>query len=260
MSPVISCQNVSVRRGRATLLDSLTWETNAAEKWVILGPNGAGKTTLLQVCAALMHPTSGTVALMDETLGSVDVFELRSRIGFSSAAMADRLPIDESVENVVLTASYAVTGRWRERYDLGDEVRATILLRQLGMESYARRTFGTLSEGERKRVQIARALMPDPELLLLDEPAAGLDLAGREDLLARLTTIANDPYAPSIVMVTHHVEEIPVGFTHALVLRNGRALAQGPIESVVTNETLSAAFGIAIHVERSGGRWFARAR
>lgn len=258
--PVIRCEAVTLRRGRSTLLDSVSWQTFAGQRWVILGPNGAGKTTLLQIVAALMHPTKGSVELLGTTLGQVDVFEVRSRIGLSSAAMADRLPMDESVENVVLTAAYAVTGRWRERYDISDEVRCSILLRQMGIESYANRTFGTLSEGERKRVQIARALMPDPELLLLDEPAAGLDLAGREDLLARLTDISNDPYAPSMVMVTHHLEEIPQGFTHALLLRDGKVVAQGMVDEVLTNETLSATFGIPIHVDKIDGRWFARAR
>ena len=260
VEPVIACDDVTLRRGRATLLENLTWHTWPGQRWVILGPNGAGKTTLLQMCAALMHPTSGSVQLLGEKLGQVDVFEVRSRIGFSSAAMADRLPMDESVENVVLTASYAVTGRWRERYDIGDETRAAILLRHMGIEAYANRTFGTLSEGERKRVQIARALMPDPELLLLDEPAAGLDLAGREDLLARLTDISHDPYAPAMVMVTHHLEEIPVGFTHALLLRNGKKVLAGPVDQVLTNESLSATFGIPIQIDKIDGRWFARAK
>jgi iron complex transport system ATP-binding protein len=257
---VISLQNVTVRRGASTLLDNITWTTREGERWAVLGPNGAGKTTLLQLCAALMHPSSGTVSLMDATMGAVDVFDLRSRIGFSSAAMADRIPADETVQDVVLTAAYAVTGRWRERYDLGDKARVAILLRQLGMEGYAKRTFGTLSEGERKRVQIARALMPDPEVLLLDEPAAGLDLAGREDLLSRITDISHDPYAPAMVLVTHHLEEIPSGFTHALLLRAGNVVAQGPIESVLDSSTASAAFGLALTVERLDGRWFARAR
>lgn len=258
--PVIRCDRVTLRRGRSTLLDAVSWHTFPGQRWVILGPNGAGKTTLLQIVAALMHPTQGSVELLGTTLGQVDVFEVRSRIGFSSAAMADRLPMDETVENVVLTAAYAVTGRWRERYDLGDEVRASILLRHMGIESYAKRTFGTLSEGERKRVQIARALMPDPELLLLDEPAAGLDLAGREDLLARLTDISLDPFAPAMVMVTHHLEEIPLGFTHALLLRDGKVVTQGAVDDVLTNEALSATFGIPIHVDKIEGRWFARAR
>ena len=234
---------VSVVRGGARILDEVSWYVGEGERWVVLGPNGAGKTTLLQVVSARMHPTSGSVEILDERLGSVDVFELRPRIGFASAAMQENIPDKERVRDVVMTAAYAVVGRWREKYDRLDEQRAEALLGALGAADLTDRTFGTLSEGERKRVQIARALMSDPELLLLDEPAAGLDLGGREDLVLRLDAVASDPASPAVVLVTHHVEEIPPAFTHALLLRAGRVVAAGPVDDVVASPWLTAAFG-----------------
>ncbi|HBX80604.1 MAG TPA: iron ABC transporter ATP-binding protein, partial [Propionibacteriaceae bacterium] len=167
MTVVVELSGVTIVRGTSTLLDDITWSVHEDERWVILGPNGAGKTTLLQIVAAQMHPSRGTATLLDEQLGRVDVFELRPRIGVTSAALADRIPKAESVENVVISAAYGVVGRWRETYDEDDYDRADQLMRQLQVHHLARRTFGTLSEGERKRVQIARALMTDPELLLL---------------------------------------------------------------------------------------------
>ncbi|MGH8894491.1 MAG: ABC transporter ATP-binding protein [Actinomycetes bacterium] len=259
MSDVLRLTGVSVRRDGATLLDSRDWDVAEGERWVILGPNGAGKTTLLQLASANLHPSRGEATILGETLGAVDVFELRPRIGLSSAAMADRLPAREKVRDVVVTASYAVVGRWRERYDQLDSARAEELLGALGVAHLADRRFGTLSEGERKRVQIARALMTDPELMLLDEPAAGLDLGGREDLVRRLGLIADDPYAPALVLVTHHVEEIPAGFTHVLLLRGGRVVAAGPLETTLTAATLAETFGIPLELARSGPRWAARA-
>ena len=259
MSDVLALSGVSVVRGRSTLLDAVDWEVSEGERWVILGPNGAGKTTLLQLAAAHLHPTTGSVSILGETLGAVDVFELRPRIGLSSAALAERLPAQETVRDVVLTASYAVVGRWRERYDTLDTARADELLEALGVAHLAGRLFGTLSEGERKRVQIARALMTDPELMLLDEPAAGLDLGGREDLVRRLGVIAEDLDSPALVLVTHHVEEIPPGFTHLLLLRGGRVVADGPLETTLTSGLLSETFGLRLEVARTWGRFTARA-
>jgi len=258
VAAALDLRAVSVRRGETTLLDRVDWAVEEGERWVVLGPNGAGKTTVLQVASTQLHPTSGRAWVLGERLGKVDVFELRPRIGLASAALADRLPPDESVIDVVRTAAYAVVGRWHERYDSSDDSRAHALLVALGADQLARRRYGTLSEGERKRVQIARALMVDPELLLLDEPAAGLDLAGREELVARLAGLAADPYAPALVLVTHHVEEIPPGFTHALLLRAGRVVAAGPIEDVVDAEALSATFGLPLDVHRHRDRFAAR--
>jgi iron complex transport system ATP-binding protein len=206
-----------------------------------------------------MHPTTGVAGVLGEVLGAVDVFELRPRIGLASASIAERLPADEKVRDVVVTASYGVVGRWREQYDALDHARADELLSALGAGHLAERTFGTLSEGERKRVQIARALMTDPELMLLDEPAAGLDLGGREDLVARLGVLAGDVEAPALVLVTHHVEEIPPSFTDVMLMREGRVVAAGPLEVTLTRENLSETFGLPLHVQRHGDRWSARA-
>src|ERR671930_2416081 len=235
--------DVGVRRGSTHLLTGLDWRVEEDERWVILGPNGAGKTTLLQLAGAQLHPTSGAVHVLGERLGRVDVFELRPRIGFCSAALLARVPGQENVGDLVVSAGYAVLGRWRESYEAMDTARAAELMKALGVAQLADRAFGTLSEGERKRTLIARALMTDPELLLLDEPAAGLDLGGREDLVARLSELAADPDAPTTILVTHHVEEIPPGFTHALLLRAGKIVAQGLMDDVLTEANLSATFG-----------------
>lgn len=259
MTAVAELAGVSVIRGGATLLEGIDWAVDESDRWVVIGPNGAGKTTLLQILAAQLHPTTGVVELLGEKLGSVDVFELRPRIGLTSAALADRLPRSEKVSDVVVSASYAVLGRWREEYDEMDHRRAGALLNELGIGHLLDRTFGTLSEGERKRVQIARALMTDPELMLLDEPAAGLDLAGREQLVRSLGDIAAGASAPSIVLVTHHVEEIPPGFTHVLLLRQGRIVSAGPIDEALTSETLTQAFGLPLELHRNGRRYAARA-
>ena len=234
MSDVLALAGVSVVRGDTTILDDVSWEVEEGQRWVVLGPNGAGKTTLLQLASARIHPTTGVVGILGEVLGTVDVFELRPRIGLASAALAERIPPHERVRDVVVTASYGVVGRWREAYDRLDEGRADELLEALGADHLADRRFGTLSEGERKRVQIARALMTDPELMLLDEPAAGLDLGGREDLVRRLGELAADLAAPALVLVTHHVEEVPPHFTDVLLMREGRVVAQGPIEITLT--------------------------
>jgi iron complex transport system ATP-binding protein len=259
MAAVIDLAEVSIVRGGATLLDKVSWTVDESERWVIIGPNGAGKTTLLQVVSAQIHPTSGVAGLLGEVLGTVDVFELRPRIGLTSASLAERIPRSERVHDVVVSAGYAVIGRWRESYDDLDHQRADQLLTQLGIQSLIDRTFGTLSEGEKKRVQIARALMTDPELLLLDEPAAGLDLAGREGLVRTLSELTTDPYAPATVLVTHHVEEIPAGITHAMLLKRGSVVAAGPVAETLTADTLSETFDLRLELAEDRGRFAARA-
>jgi iron complex transport system ATP-binding protein len=259
MASVLEFDDVSLTRDGSAILSHVSWRVNSDERWVVLGPNGAGKTTMLQVAASLLHPSSGRAVVLDETLGTTDVFELRPRIGFASTALARRIPGNERVLDVVMTASYSVTGRWNEQYDEVDVRRAERVLREWHLDGFADRLFGTLSDGEQKRVQIARAIMTDPELLLLDEPAASLDLGAREELLQLLGAYASEPSSPAMVMVTHHVEEIPSGFTHALLLRGGEIAAAGPLGEVITSEHLTAAFGLGLSVSREGDRFAARA-
>lgn len=258
MTEVVHMSGVSVRRGTSTLVDSVDWVVEEGQRWVILGPNGAGKSTLIQIASTHLHATTGVVVILGEFLGLTDVFELRPRIGLVGAGLAAAIPRRESVRDAVITASWGVTGRWREDYDHSDWDRADYLIDQWGMGGLAQRTFGTLSEGERKRTQIARALMSDPELLLLDEPTAGLDLGGREDVLSRLSAMADDPGAPTTVMVTHHVEEIPRGTTHALLLREGRVIASGPVKHTLTDEILTETYRLPVTVTHHEGRWSAR--
>ncbi|WP_260727471.1 ABC transporter ATP-binding protein [Dactylosporangium roseum] len=254
---VIAVDRATVTRNRTDLVRSVDWQVELDERWVVLGPNGAGKTTLLNLAGARVYPSRGSVTVLGERLGRTNVNELKTRLGFTSNGLA--LPPDETALDVVLTASWAVVGRFTERYDDVDVARARSLLEQFGVGALADRLYGTLSEGERKRVQIARSLMADPELLLLDEPAAGLDLGAREDLVRRLGTLAADPDAPAIVLVTHHVEEIPPGFTHALLMRAGGVVAQGLLRDTVTAENLSKTFGLRLRLSTIDGRYHAQA-
>ncbi|HNP13594.1 MAG TPA: ABC transporter ATP-binding protein [Mycobacterium sp.] len=255
---LIDFRKVSLRRAGRVLVGPVDWQVELDERWVVIGPNGAGKTSLLRIAAAMEHPSSGTAYVLGERLGRTDMAELRQRVGLSSSALSQRVPDDEVVRDVVVSAGYAVLGRWRERYDDIDYVRALDTLESVGGEHLAERTYGTLSEGERKRVLIARSLMTDPELLLLDEPAAGLDLGGREELVARLADLAADPDSPALVLVTHHVEEIPLGFSHCLILSEGAVVAAGLLEDTLTAENLSRAFGQSIALDDIDGRYFAR--
>jgi iron complex transport system ATP-binding protein len=241
------------------LLEDIDWVVEAGQRWVIIGPNGAGKTTLLSLLSAQAHPTTGSVGLLGEYLGRVDVFSLRPRIGVCSSHIARRIPGDERAGDVVVSALHGVIGRWRETYTEADFARAAQLLRNLHIEKLAQRQFGTLSDGERKRVEIARALMSEPELLLLDEPGSGLDLAGRESLVATLSELTNDPAAPTVVLVTHHLEEIPTGITHALLLDRGHIVAQGAADTVLNSELISRTFHMPLKLSHEDGRWAARA-
>jgi iron complex transport system ATP-binding protein len=255
---LIDFARVSLRRGGNVLVGPVTWSVELDERWVVIGPNGAGKTSLLRIAAAQEHPSSGTAYVLGERLGRVDMSELRARVGLSSSALSQRVPDGEIVRDLVVSAGYAVMGRWRERYDDVDYEQAVDMLESVGAEHLAERTYGTLSEGERKRVLIARSMMTDPELLLLDEPAAGLDLGGREELLARLEDLAADPDSPALVLVTHHVEEIPRGFSHCLILSEGKVVDSGLLSDVLTAENLSKAFGQSIALEVVDSRFFAR--
>lgn len=256
---VLTLDGVSVIRDGKQILGPISFRIATGERWVVLGPNGAGKSTLLGVLAARIFPSKGSALLLDQQVGRIDVSELRTRIGLASPSLEAMIESDELVRDVVLTAAYAIIGRWNENYDLWDESRAVALLTTFGVRELGDRRYSTLSSGEKKRVMIARALMADPELLLLDEPAAGLDLGGREDLLHRFAQFSNDPSSPASVLVTHHIEEIPLGTTHAILLKDGKIAVSGPVDSVITTEHVSAVFGLPIQVTHESSRFFARA-
>ena len=256
---VLTLDGVCVVRDGKQILGPVSFQIDSGQRWVVLGPNGAGKSTLLGVLAARVFPSKGRAVLLDQQIGRVDLSELRTRIGLASPSLDAMVESDELVRDVVLTAAYAIIGRWNENYDLWDESRAVALLTTFGVRELGARRYSTLSSGEKKRVMISRALMADPELLLLDEPAAGLDVGGREDLLRRFAEFSNDPTAPASVLVTHHIEEIPVGTTHAILLKDGKVAVSGPVQSVITTEHVSAVFGLPIEVTHESSRFFARA-
>lgn len=260
MVNVLRFTDVSYVRNGRPILDRVNWEVDSDERWVILGPNGAGKTTLLRLATANDYPSSGTVEVLEQRLGTFDIWEMRNRLGFASSATARRIPQGETVRNLVLTAAYGVEGRWNESYDDHDVRQADRILAEWNLDTLADHAFGTLSDGERKRAKIARAVMTDPELLLLDEPSASLDLGARENLIELLSGYASSPYSPGMIMVTHHVEEIPPGFTHALLVREGRVQAAGPIHDTLTAANLEATFGMPFTLTVENERFSAVAR
>jgi iron complex transport system ATP-binding protein len=259
--PVVHLEDVAVVRNGTALLDDITWDVGPGERWVLLGPNGSGKTTLLSVVGASLWPTRGTVEILGERLGRVDMRQLRTRIAVVSASVSRRLRPELPALEVVLTGRHAALETWWHEYSDDDRHQAHSLLEAAGFgnEGFVHRPFGLLSEGERQQVLLARALMGDPELVLMDEPAAGLDLGARERLLARLADLAGDPAVPPLILVTHHLEEIPPGVTHAALLRDARLMAAGPVPEVLTGATVSDAFGVTVAVTHQDGRWAARA-
>jgi iron complex transport system ATP-binding protein len=248
-----------VRNGNVILRD-VDWSVAARDRWVVIGPNGSGKTTLLAIAGARLHPSSGTVEVLGERLGASDWRAVRARVGFVSGSLVRSLRPTLPAGEVVVTGKNGALEPWWHRYSDDDRKRARELLDAAGVAYLDTRAFGVISEGERQQVLLARVLMGDPGLLLLDEPFAGLDLGARERLLTRLGTIAGDPTTPPLVLVTHHVEEIPPGTTHALVLGPGRVVAAGPVDDALTGENLGEAFGLAVDLTRDGDRWSARAR
>ena len=255
---IVEVQGVVVRRGGRTILGPLDWTVRDGERWVVLGPNGSGKTTLLSILGLELWPTAGTVDVLDARYGRVDSREVRRRIGSAGSAVEERFRDDLTPITLVMTARHAATEPWWHVYTNEDRTRARGLAERFGLTAVADHAYSTLSAGERRRISIARALMPDPDLLLLDEPAASLDLGARETLIDDLTVLAGQPRPAAIVLVSHHVEEIPPGFTHGLVLADGRAVAAGGLETVLCDEVLSRAFGLPISVDWHEGRVRAR--
>jgi iron complex transport system ATP-binding protein len=260
VSVIAKLSDVSVNRGNTHILRNINWQMRFGEKWAVLGPNGAGKTTLLQLLSGYIFPASGTVEVLGEQFGISDITEIRSRIGLATGNVLNRIGFDETVHDAVISSVHGVTGLGFERYAELDERRASNLMDEWALADLALKRIANISDGERKRLLIARALMPNPELLLLDEPTAALDLGSRESLLKKLQNLCLKQDAPAIVMVTHHVEEIPTGITHVLLLRNGKAIASGPIAQVISSVTLSATYGVPVTVHENQGRWFATAR
>ena len=257
-SPVLRCLGVSLVLDGATILDGIDWTVRAEERWVVLGANGAGKTSLLRIAALYQHPSAGTVEVLGQTLGRTDVRTLRERIAFSSPALAAKLEPSMTAAEVVMTARYAALAPWWHRYTDAERARALALLGEWRCAPLATHAFPTLSAGERQRVLLARMLMNEPGVALLDEPTAGLDIGGREELVADLAAWARDATRPAMVLVTHHLEEIPPAFTHALVLKGGRTLASGPLAATVTSEILGDAFGLPLRIDENEGRYTAR--
>jgi iron complex transport system ATP-binding protein len=258
--PVVDVHHVSLRKGDRTILDDVTWSVEAHQRWVVLGPNGSGKTSLIQLISGYDHPTTGTVDILGHRLGRVDVRRLRTRIGIASASLAKRMRPTVDAIDVVLSGQHAALETWWHRYSDADRKKARLLLEQGGFGYLADQPFGVLSEGERQQVQLARTLMGDPELVLLDEPCAGLDVGGRERFVTGLARLAQDPSTPPIVFVTHHVEEVPPGFTHGLLLRTGTIVASGRLDDVLTSANLTATFGLALDVRKESDRFTCRAR
>lgn len=260
MTNVLRFRDVTYVRNGRPILDGVNWDVDDSERWVILGANGAGKTTMLRLATANDYPTTGSVDVLGKRLGTFDVWELRSRLGLAATATARRIPANETVRNLILTAAYGVEGRWNEQYDEMDVRQADRVLEEWQLTTLADHPFGTLSDGERKRAMIARAVMTDPEMLLLDEPSASLDLGARERLLQMLSGFAKSPHSPAMIMVTHHVEEIPPGFTHVLLLRDGRVQAAGEISDTLTADNLAATFEMEFELSVDNSRYAARAR
>jgi iron complex transport system ATP-binding protein len=257
--PAFALRGVTVRRDGVPVLDGIDWQVEVGERWVVLGPNGSGKTTMLQVAAARLWPTSGQVEVLGARLGRVDVRTLRPRVALVSGSVTRQLRADVTAREVVASGRYGALETWWNTYGAADWEKADMLLTQGGVGAIADRSFGVISEGERQQVLLARALMRDPELLLLDEPFAGLDLGARERLLLRLHTLASDAESPPLVLVTHHCEEIPPGFTHGGLMRAGRLIAAGPLSDVITSQHVSACFDLPVEVGSSEGRWWSRA-
>jgi iron complex transport system ATP-binding protein len=258
MSEVVAFEGAEVRIAGRRVLGPVTLSVGSNERWAILGPNGSGKTTLLRLAGAIRQPSAGRVVVLGAELGRVDVRALRERIASVGHAVADRIPPTLSVRDVVLTGKRATLVPWFQAFDEADRAHADELLDRLGCSHLDGQAIASCSQGERQRVLLARALFGRPELLLLDEPAAGLDLPGREALVSALEATGDLHDVPTI-LVTHHLEELPTTITHAALLREGSVTASGAVEEVLSDDLVSACFGLRLSVRRAGGRWSASA-
>lgn len=258
MSTLVECDNVSYVRDGNVILSDVSICLEQAQHCVILGPNGAGKTTLISLISGRAFPTAGRVKLLGEELGKVNTAELHQRIGLCSSAILRRIPPHHSLESTILYSAYGViAGSYHEVFDESDRKRACDLMNAFGISHLSNHRIDTLSDGERQRMMICRALMADPEIMLLDEPAAGVDLGAREELMGALSELASDSHSPLMILVTHHVEEIPTGFSHALIMKNGSLVEQGKTDEVVTSHILSRIFSLPLKVEKHDGRYSA---
>ncbi|MFN0029445.1 MAG: ABC transporter ATP-binding protein [Acidimicrobiales bacterium] len=256
--PVVELSGIRFRRGDRDLLSDVNFRLGAGERWVLLGPNGAGKTTLIRVAALFEFPTEGRIDILGHRAGRVDLRQLRPRIGFNSPALTDLLRPQLTPLDIVTSALHGSLVPWWSRATDADRALAAEQLDRVGCAALAGQAYGTLSSGERQRVLLARTLVTEPALLLLDEPGAALDLVGREQLIETLDRIAAEPGSPPMVLVTHHVEEIPASFTHGLLLRDGRVVFAGPLPEAMAPERISQCFGMALDITRHEGRWVAR--
>jgi len=255
----IELSDVGLVKADRILLRDISWRVKNGDHWAVIGNNGSGKTTLLRVVAGYMWPSQGKVKVMGNIFGSIDLRELRKSIGWVSSILQDQVPSEESALDVVLSGRFGSIGLWDElcRHDID---RARELLDFIGCGECESRPFGVLSQGEQQRILIARALMPRPSLLILDEPCAGLDLLARESLLDMIQELGQQKDGPTFVLVTHHIEEITSTFSHVLVLKSGMVLAQGRKDKVLTEPVLSEAFGIPLNVTKTNDRFWVKVR
>jgi len=252
---LLKLTSVSKTDSGAKILQNIDWEVKPNENWVVLGPNGSGKTSLLNIASLNLHPSKGHVEILDHILGKTDLRLLKPKIGFMSTSLNYKFRFNIKTIEVVVTALTGAIEPWWDTFSTSDWEQAHQLLENVGCGKKSDQLFGTLSTGEKQRVLLARALMPEPEILFLDEPTSSLDLGGREELLMVLSNLVNEEKSPPMVLVTHHLEEIPVDFSHLLLLKNGETVASGKMSEVMTSENISKCFDLKAYIDHTAGRW-----
>tara|TARA_B100001778_G_scaffold167640_1_gene137857 strand:+ start:72 stop:860 length:789 start_codon:yes stop_codon:yes gene_type:complete len=256
---ILQLTDVSLTRDGKNILSGVDFEIRNNQNWVILGPNGSGKTSFLRIASMFQHPSSGSINVLGHTLGKSDMRKIKHLIGFTGHGVSELLRPDLLAEDVVMTAKFGALEPWWHTYTEEDRSKAREHMETLGIGNLIKRRFGNLSSGEKQRTILARSLMSDPKILLLDEPASGLDLPGREDLMHSLSSLISDDLAPPVVMVTHHVEEIPKGFSHVLFMKEGSCMESGTIAETLSGGNLSKCFGMNLELHTFNGRWSAQA-